>query len=48
MHSYGAELRGGSENREDIEGRGRVSSGEVRNVRMQVVAENVARVRPVK
>jgi len=48
MHSYDAALRGGSENRDSIEGRGRTSSDVVCNVRMQVEAENVARDCPGK
>jgi hypothetical protein len=43
MHSYGVAFRGGSENKEDIEGRGRVTSGVVCNVRMQVEVEKVAK-----
>jgi hypothetical protein len=43
MHSYGIAFRGGSENKEDIEGRGRVTSGVVCNVRMQVEVEKVAK-----
>lgn len=46
IHSYGVAPRGGSENRDDIEGRGRVSSGTVCNVRVQVAVEKVARARP--
>jgi hypothetical protein len=48
MHSYDVALRGGSENRDDIGGRGRVSFGVVCNVRMQVAVEKVARDRPAK
>jgi len=47
MHSYDAGLRGGSENSDDIGGRGRVSFGVACNVRMQVAIEKVARDRPV-
>jgi hypothetical protein len=43
MHSYDVVFRGGSENKEDIEGRGRVTSGVVCNVRVQVEVENVAK-----
>ena len=48
MHSYGAALPGGSENREDIGGRGRTSFGVACNVKMQVSDEKVARDRPAK
>lgn len=46
IHSYGAELRGGSENSDDIGGRGRMSSGVACNVRTPVAVEKVARDRP--
>jgi hypothetical protein len=48
MHSYGAALRGGSENRDDIGGRGRLSFGMACNVRMQLAAEKVAKDCPDK
>jgi hypothetical protein len=48
MHSYGAGLPGGSENRDDIGGRVRESSGVACNVRTRVAVEKVARDRPAK
>lgn len=48
MHSYGAGLAGGSENRDDIGGRGMVNSGMAFNVRTPVAFEKVARDRPAK
>jgi len=48
MHSYGAAPLGGRENRDDIGGRVRVSSGVACNVRTQVAVEKVARDRPAK
>jgi len=48
MHSYGAALPGGSENRDDIGGRARESPGVECNVRTPVAVEKVARDRPAK
>jgi hypothetical protein len=48
MHSYGAGLPGGSENRDDMGGRVMVNSGVAFNVRRPVAVEKVARDRPAK
>ncbi len=48
MHSYGAELRGGSENKDDMGGSGRMSSGVACSVRTPIAVEKVAIDRPAK